>query len=187
MRNTLLFSIALGMAVSAEASSVSFTKATNLKAATAYLNGRIVQNTVQGTVTDQNGPVAGVTVSVIGVPGATTTDANGSFKINATLGSTLRFSTIGYISQEVKVSSNTINVTLVSEDNTLDEVVVVGYGSQKRSNITGVVTTVDVSKTLENRPVVDAGRALQGVVAGLNITTPSGDLGGDPTIRLRGV
>jgi len=187
MRNTLLFSIALGMAVTAEASSVSFTKATNLNAATAYLNGRIVQNTVQGTVTDQNGPVAGVTVSVIGVPGATTTDANGSFKINAALGSTLRFSSIGYISQDVKVSSNTINVTLVSEDNTLDEVVVVGYGSQKRSNITGAVTTVDVSKTLENRPVVDAGRALQGVVAGLNITTPSGDLGGDPTIRLRGV
>jgi TonB-linked SusC/RagA family outer membrane protein len=187
MRNTLLFSIALGLTVTAEATTAKVANATNLHAATAYFNGRLVQNTVQGTVSDSNGPIEGVTVSVVGVPGSTITDAAGKFKINAPLGSTLRFSSIGYISQDVKVSSNSINVILQTEDTALEEVVIVGYGSQKRSNVTGAVTTVDVSKTFENRPVVDAGRALQGAVAGLNITTPSGDLGGDPTIRLRGV
>src|SRR5690606_31079021 len=70
---------------------------------------------------------------------------------------------------------------------TLDEVVVVGYGSQRRSNITGAVSTVDTEKTFETRPITEVGRALQGAVSGLSVSTPSGDLGGDPTIRLRGV
>lgn len=188
MRSTLLFSLALGLAVTtAEAKVSKVSSPSNLAAATAYSSNRLVQNTVTGTVSDENGPVAGVTVSVVGVPGATTTDANGSFKISATLGATLRFSSIGYISQDVKVGENTINVVLVSEDNALEEVVVVGYGTQKRTNVTGAVSTVDTKKTFETRPVTDVGRALQGAVSGLSVSTASGDLGGDPKIRLRGV
>lgn len=188
MRNTVLFSLALGLAVTvAEAKTSKVSSPSNLAAATAYSSGRLVQNTVTGTVSDENGPIAGVTVSVVGVPGATTTDANGNFKISAALGATLRFSSIGYVSQDVKVAENTIHVVLTSEDNALEEVVVVGYGTQRRSNVTGAVSTVDTKATFETRPVTDVGRALQGAVSGLSISTPSGDLGGDPKIRLRGV
>ena len=186
MRNTLLFSIALGLAVTAEANTAKVANASNLHAATAYFNGRLVQNTVQGTVSDANGPIEGVTVSVVGVPGAAITDADGKFKINAALGSTLRFSSIGYLSQDVKVASNVINVTLQSEDNALDEVVVVGYGTQKKGNLTGAVSSINVKETMEGRPIADAGRAMQGTTPGLSITIPNGEVGSDPTIKIRG-
>ena len=186
MRNTLLFSLALGLTVTAEASSAKVATATNLHAATAYYNGRLLQNAVQGTVSDANGPIEGVTVSVVGVPGSAITDANGKFKINAALGSTLRFSSIGYISQDVKVASNAVNVVLQSEDNSLDEVVIVGYGTQKKGNLTGAVSSINVKETMEGRPIADAGRAMQGTTPGLSITIPSGEVGSDPKIKIRG-
>ncbi|WP_345066341.1 TonB-dependent receptor [Sphingobacterium thermophilum] len=186
MRNTLLFSIALGLTFTTEASHAKVANTSNLHAATAYSSSRLVQHTVQGTVSDANGPLEGVTVSVVGVPGSAITDANGKFKINAPLGATLRFSSIGYQSQDVKVASNEINVTLQLEDNTLEEVVVVGYGTQKKANLTGAVSSVNIKETMEGRPIADAGRALQGTTPGLSITIPSGEVGSDPKIKIRG-
>ena len=186
MRNTLLFSIALGLAVSAEASTAKVASATNLHAATAYSNSRLVQNTVEGTVSDLNGPIGGVTVSVVGTPGSAITDANGKFRINAPLGSTLRFSSIGYASKDVRVSSNTINVTLDEEDNSLEEVVVVGYGTQRKEHLTGAVSSVNVEEVMGSRPIPDAGRGLQGAVPGLSVVIPSGEVGSDPVMKIRG-
>jgi len=169
MRNTLLFSIALGLAVSAEASTAKVANASNLHAATAYSNSRLMQNTVQGTVSDSSGPIGGVTVSVVGVPGSTITDAGGKFRINAPLGATLRFSSIGYAAKDVKVTSNTINVTLQEEDNSLEEVVVVGYGTQKKEHLTGAVSSINVEEVMGSRPIPDAGRGMQGTIPGLSI------------------
>src|SRR5690606_31939594 len=155
--------------------------------ATPLIINEEIQNTVQGTVSDANGPLAGVTVSVVGGTAVVASDADGRFSINAPIGSTLRFSFVGFVTREVAVSSATLDITLVADANMVDEVVVVGYGTQRRSNLTGAVSTVDTEKTFETRPITDVGRALQGAVSGLSVSTPSGDLGGDPTVRLRGV
>lgn len=146
-----------------------------------------IQQTISGSVRDASGPLPGVSVSVAGMQAATSTDDEGRFSISASIGSTLRFTMIGYISREVSVNETTMDIVLEMSDQSLDEVVVVGYGTQRRSNVTGAVSTVDTETTFETRPVTDVGRALQGAVSGLAISTTSGDLGGDPTIRLRGV
>lgn len=185
MRKSLLFSIVLGIAVSSELNGAEASMNTSMNSV--FHSNKTVQNPVNGVVLSTDGPLSGVTVAVVGQPAVTVTDQDGKFTINAALGSVLRFSFIGYASKDVTVSSGDISVTLDLEDNPLEEVVVVGYGSQKRSNITGSVSTVDTEKTFETRPVTDAGRALQGAVSGLSISTPSGDLGTDPVIRLRGV
>ncbi len=187
MRNALLFSLALGLTVTTVEAKVSkVANPSNLAAATAFSSDRLVQNTVTGTVSDSNGPLAGVTVSVVGVPGSVKTDAAGKFKITAALGATLRFSSVGYTPQDVKVSGSAVNVTLVSEDNALDEVVVVGYGTQKKGNLTGAVSSINVKENLEGRPIADVGRAIQGTTPGLNVSIPSGEVGSDPRVRIRG-
>lgn len=191
MRKFILFSVAVGLSAPSKSfSNVSKESVLNNPKVTQSLlasSKSALQNAVQGVVTGPDGPMSEVSVVVIGGTAATKTDAQGQFKITATVGSKLRFSSIGYVSQDVVVSSNTINIILQEDNLALDEVVVVGYGSQKRSNVTGSVTTVDAAKTFETRPITDAGRALQGAVSGLTISSPSGDLGGDPQIRLRGV
>ena len=186
MRNTLLFSLALGLAVTTDATAGKVATFANLSAATAYSSGRLIQNTVQGTVTDADGPLADVTVSIIGVPGSVRTDQYGKFRINAPLGSTLRFSSVGYTSKDIKVNSGTLNVLLVAEDNALDEVVVVGYGTQKKGNLTGAVSSISVKDNLEGRPIADVGRGIQGTTPGLSVTIPTGEIGSDPVIKIRG-
>lgn len=145
---------------------------------------------VTGKVTDNNGqPMAGVTVAVIRTNRAVITDASGMFSLplNAT-DKTITFSFIGMKRQEVDLNGQAvINVSLESEAKTLDEVVVVGYGTQSKRNITGSVSTVDPIKTLRANPVTDIARGLQGATPGLTITTPSGDLGSNPKITLRGL
>lgn len=188
MRKSLLFSVALGLVVSTDAvAKTALFDIAHLDASPALLSDRNVQNAVKGKVTGAEGPIGGVTVTVVGSSISTSTDTEGNFSIQAPTGATIRFSYLGYLDKDVVVVGDVLNVTLEVGDTTLDEVVVVGYGSQKRSNITGSVSTVDAEKTFETRPITDAGRALQGAVSGLSVSTPSGDLGGDPTIRLRGV
>lgn len=185
MRNTLLFSLALGLVVTTEASAKVVTRS-NLHAATAYSSGRLIQNTVQGTVSDSKGPLSGVTVSVVGIPGAVTTDADGKFKITAALGATIRFSSVGYLSKDIKVTSGTVNVLLESEDNALEEVVVVGYGTQKKEHLTGAVSSIDVEKVMGSRPIPDAARGMQGTIPGLSVVIPSGEVGSDAVMKIRG-
>lgn len=146
------------------------------------------QKAVTGKVTDEDKlPLPGVSVKIKGTNTGSSTDGNGNYSIQASSGQVLVFSFIGSVTQEVTVgNSNTINVTLRSDAQALEEVVVVGYGTQKKINLTGAVSTIDVKKTLEGRPIADAGRALQGSAAGLSVTIPSGEVGSDPIIKIRG-
>ncbi len=131
--------------------------------------------------------MAGVTIQVVGTSTIAVTDAQGRYSINAPQGSTLRFSSVGYVTQDIRVGANqTLNVVLITQDNTLEQVVVVGYGSQKKGHLTGAVTSVDVEKTFGNRPIPDVGRGLQGAVPGLTIQVPSGEVGSDPILKIRG-
>jgi len=145
------------------------------------------QITVTGKVTSTDGPIPGVSVRVKTGTAVVQTDGNGAYSIKTTKGDVLIFSFIGYATQERTVGDNTsVNITLVSDSKGLDEVVVVGYGTQKKANLTGAVSTVD-TKMLQARPITDVARGLQGAVPGLSITTQSGELGKNPRISLRGV
>lgn len=139
-----------------------------------------------GTVLDVNGePMIGVSILEKSTSNGTISDINGKFTLQAKSGSKLVFNYIGYVQKELAATTN-MHVTLSEDSKTLDEVVVVGYGSQKRANLSGAVSTVDVAKTLEARPITDIGRGLQGAVPGLMITSATGDIGQNPVIRLRG-
>ncbi|WP_181304792.1 TonB-dependent receptor [Rufibacter sp. XAAS-G3-1] len=145
--------------------------------------------TITGRVTssDDGSAMPGVSVVVKGTTNGTSTDVDGRYSIQAAPGSVLVFSFIGALPQEHTIgAANTIDVRLGSDAKALDEVVVVGYGTQKRSDVTSAVSTVD-TKVLESRPVTDVGRALQGTTPGLTITSPTGQIGQNPTINLRGM
>ena len=146
--------------------------------------------TVKGQVTDEKGtPLPGATVVVKGVTGlGASTDADGRFTLAVPTGNeTLAISSIGYVAKEIKLAGRTdLNVQLVIDNQALNEVVVVGYGTQKRSDLTGAVGSV-TSKELTERPVINAAQGLQGRVAGVNVSLNSGQPGGgDPVIRVRG-
>ena len=144
---------------------------------------------VTGVVTssDDGLTLPGVSVLVKGTNQGVTTDIDGNYKIMVNRGDVLRFSFIGLISKEVLVENQSIiDMTLASDTKTLDEFVVVGYGTQKRSDLTGAITTVD-TEVLQSRPITDVGRGLQGTTPGLTITSPSGQIGQNPNIRLRGM
>jgi len=147
------------------------------------------QLTISGKVTaaEDGSALPGVSVLVKGTSSGTSTSAEGNYSISAQRGQVLVFSFIGMAPQEKTIGTESIiNVTLGADAKALDEVVVVGYGTQKRANLTGAVSTVD-TKVLESRPITDVARGLQGTVPGLTITTATGDLGTNPKIRLRGI
>ena len=105
--------------------------------------------------------------------------------MNVKAGALLQISFVGYTTQEIKATPN-LRVVLKDDTELLDEVVVVGYGSQKKENLTGAVASVNVNQTLEGRPIADIGRGLQGTTPGLSIQVPSGEVGSDPIIKIRG-
>lgn len=145
--------------------------------------------TIKGKVVDEAGmPMPGVSVRIQGTTKGGFTDADGNFTISGNRGQVIIFSSIGSAPQEYPIGkAATINITLKTDSRKLDDIVVVGYGTQRKANLTGAVTTVDVKKTLESRPISDVARGLQGTVPGLTVTSPSGDLGQNPSIRLRGM
>ena len=105
---------------------------------------------VKGVVTDKQGePLIGVNVVEKGTTNGNITDLDGNFTITVEKGRTLVFSYVGFISQEVKVTSNSMNITLLDDSQSLEEVVVVGYGTVKRKDLTGSLTSVDTKKLLE--------------------------------------
>jgi len=143
--------------------------------------------TVTGKVVDNAGePMIGVTVMVKGSTNGTATDLDGAFKLNNVAdNATLVFSYVGCVTQEVKVAGKSvINVTLKEDSNVLDDLVVVGYGTQKKSDVTGAVSHIG-SDELQTRPVNNAFEALQGKAAGVDITSNErpGTVG---SIRIRG-
>ncbi|NJB83466.1 SusC/RagA family TonB-linked outer membrane protein [Wenyingzhuangia aestuarii] len=145
------------------------------------------QKTITGLVLNKNNePLLGVNVLVKGTNKAAISDFDGNYSIKAKKNDVIVFSSLGYKTSEKKVfNNNQINVTL--EDNTteLDEVVVVGYGTQKKKEITGAVVSVK-SEVLEKTTTSDIGTALQGQVAGVNVTASSGEPGSQSNIVIRG-
>ena len=147
-----------------------------------------VDVTISGKVSDEKGDgLPGVSVVVKGTTQGTTTDGTGSFKINApNANATLVFSFVGYAKKEVPIAGqSTVTVTLSPDDQTLNEVVVVGYGSQLKKEITGAVQTVSAQE-IKDLPVSQIGQKLQGRLAGVQINQTTGKPGQGINIRIRG-
>lgn len=141
---------------------------------------------IHGVVTDKDGrPVVGATVQEKGTAVYAVTDAKGRFSIHSKPGAKLIISCIGFKETEILAGDN-LKISLAEDTELLSEVVVVGYGKQKKSSLTGSVASVDVQKTLDSRPIADVGRGLQGAVAGLNVKVPTGEVGSDPIMKIRG-
>ena len=142
---------------------------------------------ITGSVVDEQGiPLAGVNVLLAGTTNGTQTDFDGNYVLMASKGSVINFSYLGMKSITVTVgSSNQINVTMIEDANTLEEVVLVGYGSVKKGDLTGSIASIS-SKVFEEQPVTQASEILQGRIAGVNVGTPSGKPGGNQVIRVRG-
>ena len=145
--------------------------------------------TVTGKVVDTNNePIIGAYVVVEGTTIGASTNALGAYSIKAPANGTLTFTCIGYKTQSVAIAGRTvIDMILANDAEFLDETVVVGYGTQRRANLTGAVSTVDVEKTLESQSVTNLGKALQGAVPGLTVLNASGNIDDDPTITIRGI
>ena len=145
---------------------------------------------IMGKVTDTLGaPLQGVNIKLKGTSTSTTTDTDGKYSISIPDGNgTLAFSYLGFTTQEVEVNGrNTINILLKERASALNEVVVVGYGTQKKVNLTGAVSVV-TGKDIDTRPVGQTSAALEGIAPGVTVTQSSGRPGGDAgTIRIRGV
>ena len=143
---------------------------------------------ITGVVKDTNGePMIGVTVMVKGTGTGTITDIDGKYSVSVPGNkSVLTFSFVGYTTKEVTVGNQkSINVTLSEDSKMIDEVVVIGFQSQKKGNLTASVASVG-AEALENRPVANIGQALQGMVPGLNISIEGGDPNKVPSLNIRG-
>jgi TonB-linked SusC/RagA family outer membrane protein len=149
----------------------------------------IAQNkTISGTVTDKNGtPVAGVSVTAKGSTRGVTTGTNGSFSLSVPSNvNTLVISSVGYATQEVNISGQTsVTVSLVESISTMNEIVVIGYGTARRKDLTGAVATVQ-EKDFNKGTYTSPDQLIQGKVAGVQILNNSGQPGGASTIKIRG-
>ena len=147
-----------------------------------------IRRSVTGRVVDKNNdPLVGVTIQIPGSNVGTITDVNGQYSILVEGNNqVLQFSYLGYKTVTATANKDVIDVTLLEDTQALGEVVVVGYGMQKKESLTSAVSSVDVQKALEGRAIPDAGRGLQGTTPGLSILLPSGEVGDDPIIRVRG-
>lgn len=149
------------------------------------------QVTVKGTVSDANngGPIPGVNITEKGTSKGVVSDFDGNYSIEVSSGATLRFSYVGYATQDISVSGKTaLDVAMVEQSEGLNEVIVVGYGTQKKGNLTGAISTID-AEVLEDRPVSNVMQAIQGSAPGLQLSV--GNSGGSPgssmNISIRGV
>src|SRR5699024_8416310 len=132
--------------------------------------------TVSGTITDDTGePLIGVNIQVKGSNKGTSTDFDGEFTLeDIDENAILIISYVGYQTQEIPVAGKSnLDIVMSSDSQLLDEVVVVGYGTQKRANISGAVSSIGADQ-LENRPLTSVGEGLQGTISNLNITPSSG-------------
>lgn len=146
----------------------------------------VFAQSISGNVSSEDGPLPGATVVVKGTENGTSTDFDGNYTINASDGDVLIVSFIGFETQEVAVSGDQVDVVL-AEGNELDEVVVTGYGTELRRNITGSVAVID-SEVIENRNLTSVGQALAGTAPGVQVTQGSGEPGSDRLfISIRGV
>ena len=153
--------------------------------ATEVLVPEVTQEKVTGTVEDALGPVIGASVMVKGTTNGVITDLEGKFSLNdVKKGDIIVISYIGYVTQEIPYTGKPIQVKLAEDSKALEEVVVVGYATVKKANLTGAVSAVD-GKVLEDRPIVNLGQGLQGAIPNLNVTT-SGRPGQGSSFNIRG-
>lgn len=145
--------------------------------------------TITGTVKNKADgiPIPGASVLIKGTANGSTTDFDGNYSITASSGQTLSFSYIGFETKEIKVTiQQTLNIELSENALKLDEVVIVGFASQKKANLTGAVASIDVSKTLGSRPLTDISKALQGTTPGVNVSFNSGNINRSANLNIRG-
>ena len=143
--------------------------------------------TATGTVVDQNGdPLIGVSVTVVGSKVGTATDIDGNFTVKCPVGATLSFSYVGYKPQTEKASATKMNIVMKEDTQMLDDVVVIGYGSVAKRDVTGSITSIDAKKIEERQPT-DIFEALQGEVPGLMVSNNSGAPGETGTMAIRGI
>lgn len=141
---------------------------------------------VTGTVSDSQGPIIGATVRVKGTQIATVTDMDGKYSISIKPGQTLLISYVGYTDKEVKIGSQAkYDVTLQENNNDLNEVVVVGYGTMKKSDLAGASASLD-EKTLKSSPITNIDQSFQGRIAGVNAVQTSGAPGSAISVQVRG-
>ena len=160
-----------------------------MSAESASVNEQQQSRRVTGVVLDEQGtPVVGATIIEKGVPtNGAITNVDGEFSIQVTPNSVLAISFIGYKKQEINVGNNTsLRITLVEDLHSLDELVVVGYGTQKKVNVTGSVTSVDISKEAESRPITTLSASLAGLAPGLYVRSATNDPGSSASLMLRG-
>lgn len=147
------------------------------------------ERTVTGRIIsgDDNKALPGVNVAVKGTTRGTTSDANGDYRISVPSNqAVLVFSAVGFVSQEISVGNKSaINLTLSTDNRSLNEVVVIGYGSQKKSQTTGAISSV-TPKQITEQPITNIGQAMQGRVAGVDVAQSGSRPGSVPTIRIRG-
>ncbi|NLD23778.1 MAG: SusC/RagA family TonB-linked outer membrane protein, partial [Bacteroidales bacterium] len=142
---------------------------------------------VSGRITDQNGEaIIGANIIEVGTTNGTVTDIDGNFSIGVEENAFLNISYIGYLEQTINTSGrNNINIVLTEDTKALDELIVIGYGSVRRGDVTTAVSTVSLDD-LNERPIVSAAQAIQGKAAGVNVYRPSGTPGGEIVVRVRG-
>ncbi|MGP1477194.1 MAG: TonB-dependent receptor [Phocaeicola sp.] len=141
---------------------------------------------ITGKVSDTAGePIIGANILEKGTTNGAITDVDGNFELSVQSNAILIVSYIGYTTQEVKVTGRTLNITMKDDAEALDEVVVVGYGSMKKKDLTGSVASVN-SNVLENRPITNLGTGLQGTIANLNISSSNGRPGTGSSFNIRG-
>lgn len=144
------------------------------------------QQPVKGTIVDVNGnPIPGASVMIPGTTTGAVTAVDGTFSLNVAEGTKVEVGCLGYATVTIN-AKNGMKVVLKEDAEALSEAVVVGFGSQKKENLTGAVASVNVGKALESRPIADVGRGLQGAAAGLNVRVGSNEVGSDPILRIRG-
>ena len=145
---------------------------------------------VHGTVTDEAGePLIGATVALTGTGRATSTDYDGNWTLTGRPGQTVEVSYVGYAPKKVKIGKDgDINVALAEQSSMLDEVVVIGYGAQKKVNLTGAVATVNMEEQSKSRPMTTISQALSGAAAGLNVMQQGGQPNAENTkVLIRGI
>lgn len=148
---------------------------------------QITPRQVRGRIVDENNePVIGANVVEKGTTNGTVSDIDGNFTLNVEDNAVLHVSYIGYLSQEINTEGkNTLSIVLQEDLKTLEEVVVIGYGTTKRRDITTAVSSIS-TESLDERPIISAVQAIQGKAAGVNVYKPNGAPGGEMVIRVRG-
>ena len=160
----------------------------NLFVALLCIQGVVAQNTVTGTIIDESGvPIPGVNVLVQGTSKGVVADFDGNFSIEVSVGDMLEISFLGMETQNITIKNyNPLSITLLADAEELESVVVVGYGTQKRKDVTGAIGSIK-SESFNKGVVANAGQLLQGKVAGVNVTSASGEPGASQDVIIRGV